>query len=256
MAARPKRASGTKYKIELIVNPIEPKEKITFLFNRSNDSLSSYNIDNEPISASNKSLLRNLAENLIRFDIDYIEKIGSEDIFKEIYTRLYNDLKGSRGNLPRPEDIFKVSGSADGKVAGHSLSNTQLPGSAEAIQEIIDAEAIQAISEGRQPSIEPGDESQIPMPSPMDMDHMEKAIIDEAAIKAISEGRLLPIEPGDISQIPMPSDSDSDMDLMDGGYKKIKRKIKKTKKNKKVKKTRAKKMSKRSRKCKKKSKKR
>ena len=254
MAARPKRASGTKYKIELIVDPIEPKEKITFLFNRSNDSLSSYNIDNEPISASNKSLLRNLAENLIKFDVIYIEKIGNEEMFKEIYTRLYNDLKDSRGNLPRPEDIFKVSGSADGKVAGHSLSNTQLPGSPEAIQEIIDAEAIQAISEGRQPPIEPGDESQIPMPSPMDMDHMEKAIKDEAAIKAISEGRLLPIESGDISQIPMPSDSD--MDLMDGGYKKTKRKIKKTKKNKKVKKTRAKKMSKRSRKGKKKSKKR
>tara|TARA_B100000282_G_scaffold180141_1_gene130784 strand:+ start:498 stop:1025 length:528 start_codon:yes stop_codon:yes gene_type:complete len=175
MAARPKRASGTKYKIELIVDPIEPKEKITFLFNRSNDSLSSYNIDNEPISASNKSLLRNLAENLIKFDVIYIEKIGNEEMFKEIYTRLYNDLKDSRENLPRPEDISKVSGSADGKVAGHNLEDVDLP--------------------------------------TMEMD-------------------------------------------LDGGYKKIKRKIKKTKKNNKVKKTRAKKMSKRSRKGKKKSKKR
>ena len=86
MAARPKRASGTKYKIELIVNPIEPKEKITFLFNRSNNSLSSYNINDEPISANNKSLLRQLAINLIKFDIDYIAQIGNEEMFKEIYT--------------------------------------------------------------------------------------------------------------------------------------------------------------------------
>ena len=190
-------------------------------------------IDDERLSSNAKhmKLIREFLNSMFEDSILYLTYVDNHFLLLEIYNKLYHSLTDKR-NIKTPQEMEQIFGPVSEK---YLLDDRLVLGGV--ADSDVDAAAAAGAADQNLGNV--------------DMESEDTFNTD--TLPDITD--TLP----DITDLVQDEDKDVNLrEVMDGGYKKTKRKRKpkKTKKKSKVKKTRAKKMSKRSRKGKKKSKKR